>query len=165
MGGDADVLLQEWKNALRSSIQPLLLAVIYRAIATLSDALFTPVLKTLFLVLLPKTVMALFAALQDYYTWNLAERIYGRQSKETTAIVCKLAIDRSEDKNERLITRLSVVRHHVAESVAVVCVDPRPVEFSRDHSYGNCTVLLALGVVETCGDPCSPEPRYEEVSA
>ena len=37
----------------------------------------------------PKVVQALFAALGDYYTWQLARKTYGNESREAWAAVCR----------------------------------------------------------------------------
>lgn len=37
-----------------------------------------PQSKAAILIILPKTLQGAFAAAGDYYTWKLAERIYGR---------------------------------------------------------------------------------------
>lgn len=36
----------------------------------------------------PKVTQAIIAALGDYYTWKLGERVYGRGSNEAWAAVC-----------------------------------------------------------------------------
>ena len=38
----------------------------------------------------PKVTQAVIAALADYYTWRLGERMYGRGSNEAWAAVCSL---------------------------------------------------------------------------
>jgi len=50
--------------------------------------LFPPVLKTKYLVLFPKFAQAMQAVVMDYYTWALAERLYGPASTEATVVVC-----------------------------------------------------------------------------
>ena len=37
----------------------------------------------------PKVAQALFAALGDYYTWQLARKIYGKESRRAWAAVCR----------------------------------------------------------------------------
>lgn len=44
------------------------------------------------LSVLPNLVQAYFAALGDYYTWQLAQRMYGTGSKTSRAAVSYLAI-------------------------------------------------------------------------
>jgi phosphatidylinositol glycan class B len=39
-----------------------------------------PQFQAMILVLLPKAIQGTFAAFGDYYTWKLAERIYGTGS-------------------------------------------------------------------------------------
>lgn len=75
-------------------------------------------------------VMGLFAALQDYYTWRLAERIYGSKSSETTAVVCSFELEAVKKNNPRLIFILLVVCHNLIEPVAMVRVHACIVELS-----------------------------------
>ncbi|KUJ15466.1 uncharacterized protein LY89DRAFT_619404 [Mollisia scopiformis] len=71
----------EWHHQLRSSLHPALFAVIYygadKAMQFLS---FFPQFRGMLLAILPNIVQAYFAALSDYYTWQLSERIYGTGS-------------------------------------------------------------------------------------
>ncbi|KAF8862927.1 hypothetical protein BDZ45DRAFT_584772 [Acephala macrosclerotiorum] len=71
----------EWHHQLRSSLHPALFAVVYygadKAMQFLSAF---PQFRGMILALLPNLVQAYFAALSDYYTWQLSERIYGTGS-------------------------------------------------------------------------------------
>lgn len=40
----------------------------------------------------PKATQAVFAALGDFYTWKLAEKVYGYGSNEAWATVCSFPI-------------------------------------------------------------------------
>lgn len=44
------------------------------------------------LVYLPRVVQGVFAAVGDFYTWKLAERIYGRGSYTAWTAVCELTL-------------------------------------------------------------------------
>jgi phosphatidylinositol glycan class B len=46
-----------------------------------------PQFQAMILSILPNVVQGIFAAMGDYYTWQLAERIYGIGSKPTSAVV------------------------------------------------------------------------------
>jgi phosphatidylinositol glycan class B len=81
-------LTWEWQHQLRSSLHPILISVVYKATAMSSDLIFPPVLKTKYLVLLPKFALAMQAAVMDYYTWALSEKIFGAASTESTIVVC-----------------------------------------------------------------------------
>ncbi|KAL2068751.1 hypothetical protein VTL71DRAFT_15089 [Oculimacula yallundae] len=77
----------EWHHQLRSSLHPAMFAVVYfvaeKAMSFLS---FFPQFKAMILAVLPNLVQAYFAALGDYYTWQLAERIYGTGTKVSGAV-------------------------------------------------------------------------------
>ncbi|KAL8687173.1 MAG: hypothetical protein Q9218_006584, partial [Villophora microphyllina] len=73
----------EWKNQLRSAIHPTIFAGVYRLSAELSKLMrLTPVYRTDLLLAAPKVTQAVIAALGDYYTWKLGERVYGRGCNE-----------------------------------------------------------------------------------
>ncbi|KAL8977490.1 MAG: hypothetical protein Q9205_006720, partial [Flavoplaca limonia] len=76
----------EWKNRLRSAIHPTLFAGVYWMSAELSKLLqLTPHNHAELLLAAPKVTQAVIAALADYYTWRLGERMYGRRSNEAWA--------------------------------------------------------------------------------
>ncbi|KAF1955484.1 hypothetical protein CC80DRAFT_492992 [Byssothecium circinans] len=72
----------EWKNHLRSSLHPSIFAAVYQAAVRIADlcGLTLPARAELLLVA-PKVIQALLAALSDWYTWKLAEKAYGRSSR------------------------------------------------------------------------------------
>jgi phosphatidylinositol glycan class B len=79
---------QEWHYQLRSSLHPALFAIVY----FLADKAMTlvslfPQFRAMILAVLPNLVQAYFAAVGDYYTWQLAERIYGTGTKVSNASV------------------------------------------------------------------------------
>ena len=79
---------QEWRSHLRSTIHPYLFAVAYR----LADALATllrlsPHYRAELLIAAPKVLQAHIAAMGDYYTWKLGEKIYGQDSLQAWASV------------------------------------------------------------------------------
>jgi GPI mannosyltransferase 3 len=78
--------LQEWKNQLRSAIHPSIFAAVYWASDALAQVLrLSAPTRDDLLVTAPKIVQAAFAGLSDFYTWKLAERIYGQDSNEAWA--------------------------------------------------------------------------------
>ncbi len=80
---------QEWRNQLRSAIHPAIFAAVYRLLSGLSWVLhLSPTYRADLLVAAPKVTQAIFAALGDYYTWKLGERVYGSGSNEAWAAVC-----------------------------------------------------------------------------
>ncbi|KAJ6161273.1 hypothetical protein N7470_004669 [Penicillium chermesinum] len=75
-------LTWEWTHRLRSSIHPLYFAMFYRLVSTLSTCLNLPdPVRASLLIATPKVVQAHFAALGDFYTFKLAQRIYGYDSR------------------------------------------------------------------------------------
>ncbi|KAI9808366.1 MAG: glycosylphosphatidylinositol anchor biosynthesis [Phylliscum demangeonii] len=71
----------EWRYQLRSSIQPTIFAAFYYLVSTTARWLgVTMNLRAAWLLVTPKVVQALIAALGDFYTWKLADRIYGKES-------------------------------------------------------------------------------------
>ena len=82
------MLAQEWRNHLRSAIHPAIFAAVYRLSSGLSWILhLSPSYRAELLVVAPKVTQAICAALGDYYTWKLAERVYGSGSNEAWAAV------------------------------------------------------------------------------
>ena len=49
---------------------------------------FSQNIKAMLLVLLPKAFQGVFAAVGDYYTWKLAEQVYGTGSNTAWTAVC-----------------------------------------------------------------------------
>lgn len=85
----ANIRAQEWKNHLRSAIHPALFAAVYWAASSLAWVLrLSPSYRADLLVAAPKMIQAVIAALGDYYTWKLGERVYGVGSNEAWAAVC-----------------------------------------------------------------------------
>lgn len=80
---------QEWNHQLRSSLHPLLFATIYKAADFLASALrLSGATRAELLVAGPKTAQAVVAAIGDLYTWKLATRIYGADSRGAWTTVC-----------------------------------------------------------------------------
>ncbi|KAK0109629.1 glycosylphosphatidylinositol anchor biosynthesis [Cadophora gregata] len=77
----------EWHHQLRSSLHPALFAIVYYAADKVMTfmALF-PQFRAMILAVLPNLVQAYIAAVGDYYTWQLAERIYGTGTKVSSAV-------------------------------------------------------------------------------
>ena len=79
---------QEWRHRLRSAIHPALFAGVYQITSVLAHpSLLSPSFRAELFVAVPKIMQAVFAAVGDYFTWRLAERIYGRQSQVASAAV------------------------------------------------------------------------------
>ena len=80
---------QEWHHQLRSSLHPLFFAAVYKAVDLLTTTLpLTPATRAELLIAGPKTVQAVIAAIGDFYTWKLATRVYGKDSRAAWTTVC-----------------------------------------------------------------------------
>ena len=79
-------VLQEWFNHLRSSIHPTIFASVYFLACELARLLRLDGASTAeLLVVSPKILQAIFASLQDFYTWKLAGKVFGSDSNEAWA--------------------------------------------------------------------------------
>lgn len=68
----------EWQNQLRSSLHPALFAVLYYVADKPMEFLgFFPQFRAIILGVLPNVVQALIASYGDYYTWQMAQKLYG----------------------------------------------------------------------------------------
>ncbi|QDS76582.1 hypothetical protein FKW77_007146 [Venturia effusa] len=78
----------EWRNQLRSSLHPILFAGIYRAAAIFSHLCnFSPVARAALLLAAPKITQGAIAAGLDYFTWRLAEKVFGTGSHSAWSTV------------------------------------------------------------------------------
>ncbi|KAG7002243.1 GPI mannosyltransferase 3 [Physcia stellaris] len=76
----------EWKHQLRSAIHPTIFAAVYWFASRISQVLrVSPTWHADLIIAAPKATQAVFAALGDYYTWKLGEKIYGHGSNEAWA--------------------------------------------------------------------------------
>lgn len=72
---------QEWEHQLRSSMHPALFAALYTMSNTLMRALsMYPQFRAMIIVHAPKILQGVIAGLGDFYTWKLADKVYGRGS-------------------------------------------------------------------------------------
>ncbi|KAF3020377.1 glycosylphosphatidylinositol anchor biosynthesis [Penicillium rubens] len=72
----------EWRHQLRSSLHPLFFAALYKTANFLASALsVSPATRAELLIAAPKTAQAVVAAIGDFYTWKLAVRVYGDDSR------------------------------------------------------------------------------------
>lgn len=66
----------------------MLFALVYRLASGLSWVLrLSPILHADLLIAAPKVTQAVFAALGDYHTWKLGEKVYGVGSNEAWTVV------------------------------------------------------------------------------
>ncbi|CAF9916655.1 MAG: hypothetical protein GOMPHAMPRED_001069 [Gomphillus americanus] len=73
----------EWEHHLRSTIIPYIFAGGYRVADFIANYLGAgPFKRAEILIVTPKIIQAHIAACGDYFTWRLAERVYGKRSLE-----------------------------------------------------------------------------------
>ena len=69
---------QEWQKQLRSSLHPALFAGVYLVADKVAALVpFLHLVRPEILVLAPKVVQAVFSAVGDWCTWQLAVRLFG----------------------------------------------------------------------------------------
>ncbi|KAJ5550397.1 GPI mannosyltransferase [Penicillium sp. DV-2018c] len=84
----------EWRHQLRSSLHPLFFAAIYKAAYFLASALnVSPTARAEILIAAPKIAQAVVAALGDFYTWKLAIRVYGNDSRGSWATLAATVLN------------------------------------------------------------------------
>ncbi|KAJ5914746.1 hypothetical protein N7504_003629 [Penicillium tannophilum] len=83
----------EWQYQLRSSLHPLLFAGIYKATDSIASLFCAPSARAELLIAAPKTVQAVLSAIGDFYTWRLASRIYGEDSRGAWATLIATIIN------------------------------------------------------------------------
>ncbi|KAI7500084.1 glycosyltransferase family 22 protein [Hortaea werneckii] len=72
----------EWREGLRSSLHPVLFAIFYKGADFASNLLaLGPTDRANVLIRTPSFLQSAIAATIDFFTWRLAHRIHGRQSK------------------------------------------------------------------------------------
>ncbi|CAD6443199.1 3eae5b62-b144-466d-a52d-7c5b5f11ee81 [Sclerotinia trifoliorum] len=75
-------LTWEWHYQLRSSLHPALFAAAYYLVDKPMEFVnFFPQFRAEVLAVLPNIIQAIFAAACDYYTWKMAEKMYGLGSR------------------------------------------------------------------------------------
>ncbi|KAI1484020.1 glycosyltransferase family 22 protein [Daldinia sp. EC12] len=80
-------LTWEWKHQLRSSIHPTIFAFGYWIVQHFEGSGMPSVTKAKWLLAAPKVLQAGFAALSDWYSWRLAERLYGPGSAAAWSVL------------------------------------------------------------------------------
>jgi hypothetical protein len=99
---------------LRSSLHPAIFGVAYGAANGFMNFLkLVPSVKATVLVALPKIIQSGFAAIADFYTWKLAESLYGTNSNSAWA-----AVNLSSDLAGSLVT--------TADTCVVLGISPQP---------------------------------------
>ncbi|KAI8628639.1 glycosyltransferase family 22 protein [Xylariaceae sp. FL1651] len=80
-------LTWEWRHALRSSIHPSVFAFAYFVVESFWGSYDVPTIKAKWLLMAPKVLQTGFAALSDWYTWRLAEKIYGPSTAASWSVL------------------------------------------------------------------------------
>ncbi|KAI4166845.1 MAG: hypothetical protein LQ348_007753, partial [Seirophora lacunosa] len=135
----------EWKNQLRSAIHPALFAGVYWSCARILELFrMSPWAYEELLIAAPKVTQAVIAALGDYYTWKLAERIYGRGSNEAWAAwPWHWSIEATGDEEVDQYGLRQIPGTDLAEELAK-CVpeEAQRINGSRSMAYRLCRCLL-----------------------
>jgi phosphatidylinositol glycan class B len=77
---------QEWLEGLRTAVHPWIFAIVYKVadvMSTLEGA--SRAARAEDMILAPKIAQAIFAALLDFYTWKLSQKVYGAGSSASMA--------------------------------------------------------------------------------
>lgn len=82
-------LTWEWTYGLRSSLHPAIFAIGYALVDNTIGNLYS--VKSRWLVAVPRVMQVGFAALADWYTWKLSEKLYGKGTPTSWAAVSELA--------------------------------------------------------------------------
>lgn len=137
---------QEWRHQLRSSLHPLFFAALYK-IANFLASIFgaSPATRAELLIAAPKTAQAVVAAIGDFYTWKLAVRVYGEDSRGAWTTVCYDAFYLNE--GEKVHVNCSTAGCHSLKSLAMVLFDQDPVELPRNDNHDCCVRTLAMAMV------------------
>ncbi|KAI1823053.1 glycosyltransferase family 22 protein [Xylaria intraflava] len=86
-------LTWEWRHALRSSIYPTIVAFGYFIVDSFWATYQVPTVKAKWLLMAPKVLQTVFAALSDWYTWRLGEKLYGHGSASAWAVLLMVLIN------------------------------------------------------------------------
>ncbi|KAI0382937.1 glycosyltransferase family 22 protein [Hypomontagnella monticulosa] len=80
-------LTWEWKHQLRSSVHPAVFAFGYYVVKSFLGPGMGPKVVATWLVTAPKVLQTIFAALSDWYSWRLAEKLYGHGSAAAWSVL------------------------------------------------------------------------------
>lgn len=87
-GNDSGAWLTwEWRYALRSSLHPTIFAFAYFVVDSFWASYDVPTVKAGWLLMAPKVLQTAFATLSDWYTWRLAEKLYGPSSAAAWSVL------------------------------------------------------------------------------
>ncbi|KAJ5095934.1 hypothetical protein NUU61_005290 [Penicillium alfredii] len=87
-------LTWEWRHQLRSSLHPLFFAALYQGANLLASALrLTTATRAELLIAAPKVAQGVISAIGDFYTWKLALRIYGKDSRGAWATLAATVLN------------------------------------------------------------------------
>ncbi|KAJ5774134.1 GPI mannosyltransferase [Penicillium paradoxum] len=84
----------EWRHQLRSSLHPLFFAALYKVADFFASTLsVSPGTRAELLIAAPKIAQAVIAAIGDFYTWKLAVRVYGDDSRGSWATLAATVLN------------------------------------------------------------------------
>ena len=141
------VFAQEWKNQLRSSLHPLVFGCVYHAAAVVvAISNCSTVTRSALLLVAPRVAQAVFAACVDYYTWSLAQQLYGTESKcaQISVRECELLLPSTSVLT--LARMCLAVRVDCTEPMELVLLHPYIIKLPRDYADVRRPLLLALAM-------------------
>jgi hypothetical protein len=143
----ANQALQEWRNQLRSSLHPMLFAGIYRAAAFFSNICnFSPVARATLLLAAPKITQGVFAAGLDYFTWKLAESVYGVGSHAAWTTV-QYSPPYCPPRRVLTLALLNRAARSVSsEPMAMVLLHTDSIKLPRSLFDCRCAIFLAMAL-------------------
>ncbi|KAL9048736.1 MAG: hypothetical protein Q9162_007576 [Coniocarpon cinnabarinum] len=78
----------EWDHQLRSSLHPLLIATVYHLANAINFIFAFPLsMQARVLIWAPRLLHGFATGTHDFYTWRLAEKLFGEQSVESSAVL------------------------------------------------------------------------------
>ncbi|KAI1393757.1 glycosyltransferase family 22 protein [Hypoxylon trugodes] len=87
-GGNSGAWLTwEWEHQLRSSVHPAVFAFGYYVVQNFGGSNMAPQVMAKLLLVAPKVLQTGFATLSDWYSWRLAEKLYGRGSAAAWSVL------------------------------------------------------------------------------
>lgn len=81
---------KEWQHQIRSSVHPAVFAFGYWLVQNFWGPGIASTVKAKWLIAAPKVLQTGFAALSDWYSWRLAEKLYGHGSVAAWSVVSTL---------------------------------------------------------------------------
>lgn len=114
----------------------------------------SPIVQDELFLAAPKVTQAVIAALGDYYTWKLGERVYGRGSNEAWAAVCSthsiqwntISTSISQcNADASIFSSVAFLDRH--QSLAMVLFHTHALQLLGNNFDHRCTISMAVALV------------------